>query len=253
VGAEIFHALKDVLRKGGHTTAVGDEGGFAPRLKSNEEALTLVVQAIADAGYEPGREVALALDVASSGLIAKGKYVFRAGKRVEYSSERLVDWYETLLERFPIVSIEDGLAENDWKGWRLLTERLGDRIQLVGDDLFVTNAGLLARGIAEGCGNAILVKLNQIGTLTETLETVELAQAAGFGAVISHRSGETEDTTISDLAVGTNAGQIKTGSLSRTDRVAKYNQLLRIEDDLAEAARFEAADLFGASESGRRR
>ena len=253
VGAEIFHALKDVLRKGGHTTAVGDEGGFAPRLKSNEEALTLVVQAIADAGYEPGREVALALDVASSGLIAKGKYVFRAGKRVEYSSERLVDWYETLLERFPIVSIEDGLAENDWKGWRLLTERLGDRVQLVGDDLFVTNAGLLARGIAEGCGNAILVKLNQIGTLTETLETVELAQAAGFGVVISHRSGETEDTTISDLAVGTNAGQIKTGSLSRTDRVAKYNQLLRIEDDLAEAARFDTTDLFGASESGRRR
>jgi len=253
VGAEIFHALKDVLRKGGHTTAVGDEGGFAPRLKSNEEALTLVVQAIADAGYEPGREVALALDVASSGLIAKGKYVFRAGKRVEYSSERLVDWYETLLERFPIVSIEDGMAENDWKGWRLLTERLGDRVQLVGDDLFVTNAGLLARGIAEGCGNAILVKLNQIGTLTETLETVELAQAAGFGVVISHRSGETEDTTISDLAVGTNAGQIKTGSLSRTDRVAKYNQLLRIEDDLAEAARFDTTDLFGASESGRRR
>jgi enolase len=253
VGAEIFHALKDVLRKGGHTTAVGDEGGFAPRLKSNEEALTLVVQAIADAGYEPGREVALALDVASSGLIAKGKYVFRAGKRVEYSSERLVDWYETLLERFPIVSIEDGMAENDWKGWRLVTERLGDRVQLVGDDLFVTNAGLLARGIAEGCGNAILVKLNQIGTLTETLETVEMAQAAGFGVVISHRSGETEDTTIADLAVGTNAGQIKTGSLSRTDRVAKYNQLLRIEDDLAEAARFEVADLFGASESERRR
>jgi enolase len=253
MGAEVFQALKDVLRKAKHTTAVGDEGGFAPRVSSNEEALALVMQAIADAGYEPGREVALALDVASSELYAKGKYRFRAGKPVDRSSEDLVDWYERLLDRFPIVSIEDGMAESDWKGWRVLTERLGSRVQLVGDDLFVTNAELLGRGIAEGCANAVLVKLNQIGTLTETLETVELAQAAGYGVVISHRSGETEDTTIADLAVGVNAGQIKTGSLSRTDRVAKYNQLLRIEEDLAEAARFDAADLFAVRRSKGRR
>ncbi len=247
MGAEVFHALKEVLKKGGHTTAVGDEGGFAPRLKSNEEALTLVARAIGEAGYEVGRDVALALDVASSELYAKGKYVFRAGgKKVERTADQLVDWYEGLLDRFPIVSIEDGMAENDWKGWRLLTERLGGRVQLVGDDLFVTNAELLAKGIDEGCANAILVKLNQIGTVTETLETVELAQREGYGVIISHRSGETEDTTIADLAVGVNAGQIKTGSLSRTDRVAKYNQLLRLEEDLAEAARFDASDLYGA-------
>ncbi len=249
MGVEVFQALKDVLRKAKHTTAVGDEGGFAPRLSSNEEALALVMQAISDAGYEPGREVALALDVASSELYSKGKYRFRAGKTVDRSSEQLVDWYERLLDRFPIVSIEDGMAENDWKGWRVLTERLGSRVQLVGDDLFVTNAALLGRGIAEGCANAVLVKLNQIGTLTETLETVDVAQAAGYGVVISHRSGETEDTTIADLAVGVNAGQIKTGSLSRTDRVAKYNQLLRIEEDLAEAARFDAAEVFAVSRS----
>jgi enolase len=255
-GAEVFHALKDVLKKSGHTTAVGDEGGFAPRLGSNEEALTVVVRAIGEAGYEVGRDVALALDVASSELHSKGKYVFRAGgKKVERSAEQLVDWYEGLLDRFPIVSIEDGMAENDWKGWRVLTERLGGRVQLVGDDLFVTDAELLARGIAEGCANAILVKLNQIGTVTETLETVELAQGAGYGVIISHRSGETEDTTIADLAVGVNAGQIKTGSLSRTDRVAKYNQLLRLEEDLAEAARFDAKDLYagGRAVGGKRR
>jgi enolase len=253
MGAEVFQALKDVLRKAKHTTAVGDEGGFAPRVSSNEEALALVMQAITDAGYEPGREVALALDVASSELYAKGKYRFRAGQTVDRSSDQLVDWYERLIDRFPIVSIEDGMAESDWKGWRVLTERLGSRVQLVGDDLFVTNAELLGRGLAEGCANAVLVKLNQIGTLTETLETVEMAQAAGYGVVISHRSGETEDTTIADLAVGVNAGQIKTGSLSRTDRVAKYNQLLRIEEDLAEAARFDAADLFAVPRSKGRR
>ena len=252
MGAEVFQSLKDGLRKAKHTTAVGDEGGFAPRLASNEEALTLIVQAISDAGYEPGRDVALALDVASSELYAKGKYVFKAGRGAARSSEELVAWYEDLIGRFPIVSIEDGMAENDWKGWRLLTERLGARVQLVGDDLFVTSASLLARGIAEGCANAILIKLNQIGTVTETLETVEAAQAAGYGVVVSHRSGETEDTTIADLAVAVNAGQIKTGSLSRTDRVAKYNQLLRIEEDLAEAGRFDAADLFAASRSTRR-
>jgi enolase len=255
-GAEVFHALKDVLKKSGHTTAVGDEGGFAPRLGSNEEALTVVVRAIGEAGYEVGRDVALALDVASSELYSKGKYLFRAGgKKVERSAEQLVDWYEGLLDRFPIVSIEDGMAENDWKGWRVLTERLGGRVQLVGDDLFVTDAELLARGIAEKCANAILVKLNQIGTVTETLETVELAQGAGYGVIISHRSGETEDTTIADLAVGVNAGQIKAGSLSRTDRVAKYNQLLRLEEDLAEAARFDAADLYagGRAVRGKRR
>ncbi|MEO5656939.1 MAG: phosphopyruvate hydratase [Nitrospiria bacterium] len=253
MGAEVFHALKDILRKGRHITAVGDEGGFAPRLASNEEALTLVVRAITEAGYKPGRDIALALDAAASELYAKGKYLFQSGSKVERSAEQLVDWYEGLVDRFPIVSIEDGMAENDWKGWRLLTERLGGRVQLVGDDLFVTNASLLARGIAERCGNAVLVKLNQIGTVTETLETIEMAQAATFGVVISHRSGETEDTTIADLAVGVNAGQIKTGSLSRTDRIAKYNQLLRIEDDLAEAGRFETADLFRAPVSRKRR
>jgi enolase len=252
MGAEVFHALKDVLKKARHTTAVGDEGGFAPRLGSNEEALTVVVRAIGEAGYEAGRDVALALDVASSELYSKGKYHFRAGgKKTERSAEQLVDWYDGLLDRFPIVSIEDGMAENDWKGWRLLTERLGKRVQLVGDDLFVTNAELLARGIAEGCANAVLVKLNQIGSVTETLETVELAQREGYGVIISHRSGETEDTTIADLAVGVNAGQIKTGSLSRTDRVAKYNQLLRLEEDLAEAAWFDAADLYAAARSTR--
>jgi len=246
MGAEVFHALKDVLRKADHTTAVGDEGGFAPRLGSNEDALTVVVEAISKAGYEPGREVALALDVASSELHSKGKYLFRAGTRVDRNPEQLVDWYEKLLDRFPIVSIEDGMAENDWKGWRVLTERLGGRVQLVGDDLFVTNAALLRKGVAERCGTAILVKLNQIGTLTETLDTVAVAQSAGYGVVISHRSGETEDTTIADLAVGVNAGQIKTGSLSRTDRVAKYNQLLRLEEDLGEAAAYFATDLFTA-------
>jgi enolase len=253
VGAEVFHALKDVLKQAGHTTAVGDEGGFAPRLGSNEEALTMVVRAIKESGYEPGSDVAIALDVASSELYAKGKYSFRAGGKSERTAEQLVGWYEKLLDRFPIVSIEDGMAENDWKGWRLLTERLGSRVQLVGDDLFVTSAESLAKGIAEGCGNAILVKLNQIGTVTETLETVEMAQAAGFGVIISHRSGETEDTTIADLAVGTNAGQIKTGSLSRTDRVAKYNQLLRIEEDLAEAGRYEGAGLFATAKLRARR
>jgi enolase len=254
MGAEVFHALKDVLKKSGHTTAVGDEGGFAPRLGSNEEALTVVARAIGEAGYEIGRDVALALDVASSEVYSKGKYVFRAGgKKVERSAEQLVDWYETLLDRFPIVSIEDGMAENDWKGWRLLTERLGGRVQLVGDDLFVTNTESLARGIAEGCANAILVKLNQIGTVTETLDTVELAQNAGYGVIISHRSGETEDTTIADLAVGVNAGQIKTGSLSRTDRIAKYNQLLRVEEDLAEAAQFHAVDLYTGARAARGR
>lgn len=252
MGAEVFHALKDVLKKAGHTTAVGDEGGFAPRLGSNEEALTVVVRAIGEAGYEAGRDVALALDVASSELYSKGKYHFRAGgKKAERSAEQLVDWYDGLLDRFPIVSIEDGMAENDWKGWRLLTERLGERVQLVGDDLFVTNAELLARGIAQGCANAVLVKLNQIGSVTETLETVELAQREGYGVIISHRSGETEDTSIADLAVGVNAGQIKTGSVSRTDRVAKYNQLLRLEEDLADAARFDAADLYATAPSTR--
>ena len=251
MGVEVFHSLKDVLRHAKHTTAVGDEGGFAPRLGSNEDALTVVMEAISNAGYEPGRDVALALDVASSELYSKGKYAFRAGTRVDRNPEQLVDWYEKLLDRFPIVSIEDGMAENDWKGWRLLTERLGARVQLVGDDLFVTNAALLRKGVEEQCGNAILVKLNQIGTLTETLNTVALAQSAGYGVVISHRSGETEDTTIADLAVGVNAGQIKTGSLSRTDRVAKYNQLLRLEEDLAEAASYFATDLF-TTKAGRR-
>src|SRR5690625_225653 len=230
-GAEVFHALRDVLQDKGLNTAVGDEGGFAPNLQSNEEALQTIVEAIERAGYKVGEEIQLAMDVAASEMYRDGKYHF-AGEGVTRTSEEMVDWYERLVDKYPIVSIEDGLDEDDWEGHKLLTERIGDRVQLVGDDLFVTNTEKLHEGIEKGVGNSILIKVNQIGTLTETFEAIEMAKRAGYTAVISHRSGETEDSTIADIAVATNAGQIKTGAPSRTDRVAKYNQLLRIEDEL---------------------
>lgn len=237
IGVEVFHSLKTVLKKEGYTTAVGDEGGFAPGVKSHEEALELIIAAIEKAGYRPGDDVVLALDSAASEFYQDGQYRLRA-EGLSLSASEMTAYYGQLVDRFPIVSIEDGLTEDDWEGWRHLTEALGDRVQLVGDDLFVTDEKTLARGIREGVGNAILIKLNQIGTLTETLRTIALAQRSGYRAVVSHRSGETADTTIADLAVGTGAGQIKTGSLSRTDRTAKYNQLLRIEKELGQATSY---------------
>ena len=242
-GVETFHALKGVLQKRGYGTNVGDEGGFAPNLQSNEEAVEVLIEAIQAAGYEPGKEIALALDPAASEFYQDGKYHLEAEGRV-LGSEEMVEYWADWVERYPIVSLEDGLDENDWEGWKRLTERLGDRVQLVGDDLFVTNPDFLMRGIREGVAGAILVKLNQIGTLSETLETVRLAQRHRYRTVISHRSGETEDSYIADLAVAVNAGQIKTGSASRSDRLAKYNQLLRIEEALGAAARFLGYDAF---------
>ncbi len=244
MGAEIFHALKGVLKSKGYNTAVGDEGGFAPNLKSNEEALEVIMEAIVKAGYKPGEDVLLALDVASSELFKDGKYTLENEVQKVKTAVEMVDFYEDLVNRYPIISIEDGLAENDWDGWKLLTERLGKRIQIVGDDLFVTNPKILKEGIQKGIANSILIKLNQIGTLTETLEAIEMAKRAGYTTVISHRSGETEDTTLADLAVAVNSGQIKTGSLCRTDRVAKYNQLLRIEDELDSTSLFKGHDVF---------
>jgi enolase len=246
MGAEIFHALKSVLKGKGYNTAVGDEGGFAPDLKSNEEALEVIMEAIVKAGYKPGEDVLLALDVASSELFDKDKGVYTLENEAQKvkTREQMVDFYENLVNKYPIISIEDGMAENDWDGWKMLTDRLGKRIQIVGDDLFVTNPAILREGIKKGIANSILIKLNQIGTLTETLEAIEMAKRAGYTTVISHRSGETEDTTLADLAVAVNAGQIKTGSLCRTDRVAKYNQLLRIEDELDYTAQFKGHDVF---------
>jgi len=244
IGAEIFHALKKVLKERGCNTAVGDEGGFAPDLKSNEEALEVIMEAIKAAGYKPGEEVLLALDVAASEIYKDGKYNFANEAQPIKTADEVVAFYEDLVERYPIISIEDGLAENDWKGWKLLTERLGKKIQIVGDDLFVTNSKILKEGIDKGIANSILIKVNQIGTLTETMEAIEMAKRAGYTCVISHRSGETEDTTISDLAVATNAGQIKTGSLCRTDRICKYNQLLRIEDELDQVGVFNGSAVF---------
>jgi len=244
MGAEIFHALKGVLKAKGYNTAVGDEGGFAPNLKSNEEALEVIMEAIVKAGYKPGDDVLLALDVASSELFKDGVYTLENEKESKKSPAQMVDFYENLVNKYPIISIEDGMAENDWDGWKLLTDRLGKKIQIVGDDLFVTNPRILKEGIQKGIANSILVKLNQIGTLTETLDAIEMAKRAGYTCVISHRSGETEDTTLADLAVAVNAGQIKTGSLCRTDRVAKYNQLLRIEDELDVTALFRGKDVF---------
>ena len=237
-GTEIFHALRAILKKAGHSTGVGDEGGFAPNLRSNREALDLVVEAIGRGGFTAGRDVVLALDVASSELWRDGRYVFRKSGERDRDAAEMVELYREWVGQYPIASIEDGVAEGDWDGWKLLTRALGDRIQLVGDDVFVTNPEILRRGIDEGVGNALLVKLNQIGTVSETLDAIQIARAAGYATIISHRSGETEDSTIADLAVGTAAGQIKTGSASRSDRTAKYNQLLRIEEELGRAARY---------------
>jgi enolase len=238
MGAEVFHQLKGVLKAKKLNTAVGDEGGFAPDLRSNDEAIEVIVEAIAKAGYRPGEDVLLALDVAASELYGEGRYTFRWSDGQARSAAGMIEYYQKLCDRHPIISIEDGLAEDDWDHWAQLTAALGGRVQLVGDDLFVTNTERLRRGIAAGVGNSILVKVNQIGTLTETLAAIEMAERAGYTAVISHRSGETEDTTIADLAVAVNAGQIKTGSASRTDRIAKYNQLLRIEEELGAQARY---------------
>ncbi len=244
MGAEIFHHLKAVLKDKKLNTAVGDEGGFAPNLGSNDEALDVIVEATQRAGYQPGDDILLALDAASSELYADGKYTFHWSDGQHRNAEDMVDFYADLAARYPIVSIEDGIDENDWDGWAKLTTQLADKVQLVGDDLFVTNTERLQRGIKEGIANSILIKVNQIGTLSETLAAIEMAKKAGYTAVISHRSGETEDTTIADIAVATNAGQIKTGSASRTDRVAKYNQLLRIEEDLAQQALYPQRDAF---------
>jgi len=243
MGAEVFHHLKKILHDSGHGTAVGDEGGFAPNLKSNQEAIELILKAIEAAGYKPGDEIALALDAASSEFYDKqGKYVFKKSDKSVKTADDMVNLYAEWVNKYPIVSIEDGLAEDDWDGWQALTRELGKKVQLVGDDLFVTNTERLARGMAMGVGNAILIKVNQIGTLTQTLDAINMARKASYGIVISHRSGESEDTFIADLAVATNAGQIKTGSMSRTDRVAKYNQLLRINEELAEQAVYAGAD-----------
>jgi enolase len=246
MSTEVFHSLKALLKKKGLNTAVGDEGGFAPDLQSNEEALGLISQAIEEAGYKVGQDIALALDCAASEFYDKGRYVLEAEKNPERSSDEMISYYVKLLDRYPILSIEDGLSELDWKGWKILTEKLGKRVQLVGDDIFVTNVEIFSKGIKEGIGNSILIKLNQIGTLTETLDAIELAKRSGYTAIISHRSGETEDTTIADVAVATNSGLIKTGSLSRTDRVAKYNQLLRIEEELGAMALYRGREAVQA-------
>jgi enolase len=245
MGAEVFHALKKVLVKRKLSTGVGDEGGFAPDLKSDEEAITVVLEAIEAAGYQPGQQIALALDCAASELFKNGTYTFKKSGAGTRDAAGMVELYTSWIDKYPIVSIEDGLAEDDWDGWKQLTEAIGERCQLVGDDLFVTNTERLSRGIEEGIANSILIKVNQIGTLTETLEAIEMARSAGYLSVISHRSGETEDTFIADLAVGTGAGQIKTGSASRTDRVAKYNQLLRIEQQLGGAAEYPGGAIYG--------
>ena len=245
MSTETFHALKSLINKKGMSTAVGDEGGFAPNLKTNEEALKLVVQAIKDAGYKPGKDIFIAMDVAASEMYdpKTKKYNFK-GEGVVRNADEMVAYYEALIKKYPIVSIEDGMAEDDWDGWKKLTDALGDKIQLVGDDLFVTNTERLSKGIKKGVANSILIKVNQIGTLTETFDAVEMAKKAGYTAVVSHRSGETEDTTIADIVVALNAGQIKTGSLSRTDRIAKYNQLLRLEDILGDSAIYAGMDAF---------
>ena len=245
MGAEVFHALKKVLVKRGLATGVGDEGGFAPDLKTDEDALKLVIEAIESAGFAPGQEIAIALDCAASELFSNGKYDFKKSKAGNLEAQGMIDMYAGWMEKYPIVSIEDGLAENDWAGWAALTAQLGTKVQLVGDDLFCTNSEILAKGIESDVANSILIKVNQIGTLTETLMAMELARSAGYASIVSHRSGETEDTFIADLAVGTGAGQIKTGSASRTERIAKYNQLLRIEEALGDAAEYPGGGVYG--------
>lgn len=244
MGTETFHALKKVLKSRGYSTSVGDEGGFAPNLASNQEAFEVIIEAIGKAGYRPGKDIALAIDAAASEFYTRGKYFFKKSDGSKKSSREMVAFYENLIKKYPIVSIEDGFAENDWNGWKLLTRALGDRIQIVGDDVFVTNPEIIAKGIREKVANSVLIKLNQIGTLTETLEAVRLAERGGYTSVVSHRSGETEDTTIADFVVAAGTGQIKTGSVSRTDRVCKYNQLLRIEEELEGIARYPGWDVF---------
>ena len=244
MGVEVFHHLKAVLKKGGFNTAVGDEGGFAPNLESNEQAIEILIKAVKSAGYKIGKDILIALDVAASELFSNKKYTLAAEGNNKWTSSEMVDYLAGLANKYPIISIEDGLAENDWGGWKKLTNAIGDSVQIVGDDLFVTNTSILAKGIKEGVGNSILIKVNQIGTLTETLDAVEMAKRAGYTNVISHRSGETEDTSIADIAVAVNAGQIKTGSLCRTDRTAKYNQLLRIEEILGNTAIYRGRDVF---------
>lgn len=244
MGAEIFHSLKSVLKTKGYNTSVGDEGGFAPSLKSNEEAFEVIIEAIEKANYKPGENVFLAIDTAASEMWERKKYKFFKSTQKLYTSDQMIKWYEELVAKYPIISIEDGLGEKDWEGWADLTKALGNKVQLVGDDIFVTNPEFLRKGIEMGIANAILIKLNQIGTITETLETIDLARKNGYATIISHRSGETEDTTIADFAVATNAGQIKTGAPSRTDRVAKYNQLLRIEEWLGETAVYAGLDVY---------
>ena len=240
MGAEVFHTLKGVLKKRGYSTAVGDEGGFAPSLKSNEEAVDVILEAITQAGYKPGDDIGIALDPAASEFYdaGKGKYVFKKSDKSERTPEQMVEFWASWVRQYPIVSLEDEMAENDWAGWKVLTTALGSKIQLIGDDIFVTNTSILAKGIKEGIANSILIKLNQIGTVTETIEAIEMARNASYTAVVSHRSGETEDAFIADFVVATGVGQIKTGSASRTDRIAKYNQLLRIEEELGPSARF---------------
>ena len=250
MGAEVFHTLKAILHKDGHSTSVGDEGGFAPNLKSHDEAFKYLIKAIEESGYQAGAEIALAIDAAASEFYKNGKYVLE-GEGKSFTNQEMINWLGEFTAKYPLISIEDGLAEQDWEGWRLLTDKLGDTTQIVGDDIFVTNPDILAQGIDEGIGNAILIKLNQIGTVTETLDTIELAKQAAYSTVVSHRSGETEDSFIADLAVGITAGQIKTGSLSRSDRLAKYNQLLRIEEELEDTAIFYGPVMcahFGAEE-----
>lgn len=246
MGAEVFHALKSVLKSKGHVTAVGDEGGFAPNLASNEEPLQVIVEAIEKAGYVPGKDILLAMDVAASEFfdVEKGVYVLAKSGGKVMTTDEMIDMYEGFINKYPIVSIEDGLGERDWDGWKKLTDRIGDRVQIVGDDLFVTNPAILKEGIDRGIGNSILIKVNQIGTLTETFDAMEMAKRAGYTSVVSHRSGETEDATIADIAVAFNAGQIKTGSMSRTDRMAKYNQLIRIEEELGATAKYSGVDTF---------
>ncbi len=242
--AEVFHHLKKILRKKGYSTAVGDEGGFAPNLKSNEEALERILESIEDAGYKPGKDIHLALDAAASEFYSDNIYVFKKSDGSKRSSIEMVEFYQNLVENYPIISIEDGFAEDDWEGWKLMTEALGDKIQIVGDDIFVTNLERFKKGVSQGIGNSILIKLNQIGTLSETIETVRFAHKNGYSAVISHRSGETEDTFIADLSVALNTGQIKTGSLSRSERVAKYNRLLEIEEDLKDRGKYAGTQAF---------
>lgn len=246
MGSEVFHALKSVLKKKGYSTSVGDEGGFAPNLRSNEEAIEVILESITKAGYQTGKDIGLALDPAASGFYDKSRkrYVFKKSDKSQKTSDQMVEFWANWVKHYPIISIEDGMAEDDWKGWKLLTDVLGKQIQIVGDDLFVTNTVRLSRGIREGVANSILIKVNQIGTLSETLDAMHMADSAGYTSVVSHRSGETEDTFISDLVVATNAGQIKTGSASRTDRIAKYNQLLRIEEELGSAAKYAGRKAF---------